>query len=107
VHSRAAKADFAYSSVDTDASRHHQHRQNFNINKMPRSNLQAPSTSLAIGRLPRSQAPNKYLEELAVEIISRGDRVTNRDVNKATIFLRANSNDAVQVCMLLFTVLIR
>jgi hypothetical protein len=74
---------------------------------MPRSCSQASSTSLAISRLPRSEAQNKYLEELAAEIILRGDGVTKRDVNKAKIFLRANSKDAVRVCMLLFAVLIR
>jgi hypothetical protein len=59
-----------------------------NINEMPRSSLQASSTSLAIGRRPRWEAQNKYLDELAAEIILRGDGVTKRDVNKATIFLR-------------------
>jgi hypothetical protein len=74
---------------------------------MPHSSSQASSTSLAIGRLPRSKAWNKYLDELAAEIIHRGDGVKKRDVKKGTIFLRTNSKDAVRVCMLLFAVLIR
>jgi len=74
---------------------------------MPRSSLQASSTSLAIGCLPRSETQNKYLDELAAVIFLRGDGVTKRDVNKATIIVRANSKDAVRGCMLLFAVLIR
>ena len=107
AHSRAAKADFTYWFVITNASRHHHHWQNFNINTMPYSSSQASLTSLAISRLPRSEAQNKYLEELAAEIIIWGNGVTNGDVNKATIFLCAHSKDAVLVCMVLFAVLIR
>jgi hypothetical protein len=74
---------------------------------MLRSSSQESSTSLAIGRLPWLEVQNKYLDELAAEIIPRGDGVTKRDVNTATIILRANGKDAVRVCMLLFAVLIR
>jgi len=77
------------------------------MNEMPRSSLQASSTSLGIGRLPRSAAQNKYLDELAAVIILRGDGVTKREVNKVTNILHANSKDAVRVCMLHFDVLIR
>jgi hypothetical protein len=74
---------------------------------MPCSSLQTSWTSLAIGRLPRSEVQNKYLDELAVEIIIRDNGVTNQDVNKPTILLRTNSKDAVRVCMLLFAVQMR
>jgi hypothetical protein len=62
---------------------------------MPRSSSQASSTLLAISRLYSSETQNKYLDDLPAAIIPRVDGVMNRDVNKATIFLRANSKDAL------------
>jgi hypothetical protein len=55
--------------VVTNANQHHQHQQHIKINEMPHSSLQASSTSLAIGRLPRLKTQSKYLDELAAEII--------------------------------------